>query len=182
MAINNTLRSRATQAQVLKAFADKLIADPDFNEVSVVVADQPVPTEFVKSSGPQIFLAPGDSVFDISAGAHHESWTEMTGLIVGIYCRNIRDRVGRAESRLINRDALTQWKRLVMRCLALESPSLGHASRPWEPTAVMNGVAVPLLRAFPLPTKATSPRDVDKQEGWIGMQIYYSLEFDWDFQ
>jgi hypothetical protein len=69
---------------------------------------------------------------------------------------------------------------MILAHLALEDPKLGAASKPWEPTRWVDADQIPLLRSIPVPTKATSPRDVDGQDSWIGMQIYYQVEFDWD--
>jgi hypothetical protein len=175
----NQLRDKATIRQVLQGFVDRLRQIPDLNSENVILSDQAVPDAF-PLGGMCLVVAPADGVFDISVGAHHASFTENTGAIVACYIRNNRDRYGRSESKLMADSMLLDWKLKILKYLALKDVALGAASQGWEPTIIVGSDEIPLLRNQPLPTKATSPRDVDNQVGWIGMQIYYALEFDWD--
>ena len=174
--LNN--RDKTTQDAVIRSFADRLAEMPDMNSELVIVSDQPIPVTFA-SGGMQITVAPGDSSFDVGAG-HAAAFRDLCGVIVGVFILNRRDRPGRSESRLLRKKSLLYWKRMILAHLALEDPKLGAASKPWEPTRWVDADQIPLLRSIPVPTKATSPRDVDGQDSWIGMQIYYQVEFDWD--
>lgn len=178
MAFRNDRRSRATQDEVLRGFADRLAQIPDMNKETVVISDQPVPM-LMPQGGIGLIVAPGDSSFDVGA-AHGEAFRDLSGVIVGIYILNRRDRPGRSESRIVAKNSLLWWKRTVLSFLALENPQLGASSKPWEPTRTVGQDQIPLLRSIPVPTKATSPRDVPDHDSWIGMQIYYQVEFDWD--
>jgi len=179
MVFLNNLRSRTTQDEVLKAFAERIAQIPDLNSELVVVSDQPIPTTF-PSGGMQFVVAPGDSSFSVGA-AHAEAFRDICGIIVGFYILNRRDRPGRSESKLLRKNSLMYWKRLLLAFLALEDPSLGPVSKPWEPTKTSGpNDVIPLLRSIPRVTKATSPRDVDGHDSWVGMQLYYQVEFDWD--
>lgn len=171
-------RSRTTQVEVLEGFANRIAQIPDLNRELVIISDQPVPL-LMPSGGLQFVVAPGDSSFDVKA-AHAEAFRDLCGVIVGIYILNRRDRPGRSESKLLNKNSLLHWKRMILSFLALEDPKLGVASKPWEPTRAQGSNQIPLLRSIPTPTKATSPRDVPMHDSWIGMQIYYQVEFDWD--
>ncbi len=178
MVFLNNRRSRTTQAEVLTGFAERLAEIPDLNEGLVVISDQSIPTMFTNGYL-QLTVAPGDSSFDVG-GAHAEAFRDKCGVIVGIYLLNRRDRPGRSESRLVNKNSLLYWKRMVLAHLALEDPKAGAGSKPWEPTMLEGQDRIPLLRSIPIPTKATSPRDIPDHDSWIGMQIYYQVEFDWD--
>lgn len=178
MAFLNNQRSRTTQKEVLEGFANRLIQIPDLNNKLVVILDQPVPT-LMPPGGLQFVVAPGDSSFDVGA-AHAEAFRDLSGVIIGIYILNRRDQPGRSESKLLGKNSLLYWKRMVLSYLALEDPTAGMASKPWEPTRIQGPDEIPLLRSIPVPTKATSPRDVPMHDSWIGMQIYYQVEFDWD--
>ena len=114
------------------------------------------------------------------AASFDEQFRDLSGVIIGIYILNRRDRPGRSESRIVKKNSLLYWKRMVLAFLALEDPRLGKNSRPWEPTKTVGDDQIPLLRSIPIPTKATSPRDVPDHDSWIGLQIYYQVEFDWD--
>jgi hypothetical protein len=166
MAFRNDRRSRATQDEVLRGFADRLAQIPDMNKETVVISDQPVPM-LMPQGGIGLVVAPGDSSFDVGA-AHAEAFRDLSGVIVGIYILNRRDRPGRSESRIVAKNSLLWWKRTVLSFLALEN------------TRTVGQDQIPLLRSIPVPTKATSPRDVPDHDSWIGMQIYYQVEFDWD--
>lgn len=174
--LNN--RDKTTQGAVLQAFADRLAEMPDLNPELVIVSDQSVPHMFA-SGGLQLTVSPGDSSFNIGA-AHTEAFRDLCGVVVGVYILNRRDRPGRSESRLLKKNSVLYWKRMILAHLALEDPRLGKNSKPWEPTKWVGSDQVPLCRSIPTPTKASSPRDVEGHDSWIGLQIYYQVEFDWD--
>ena len=178
MAFRSDRRDRTTPEEVLSGFANRLAEIPDMNSETVIISDQPVPI-LMPQGGIALVVAPGDSSFRIGAG-HDQQFTEESGVVVGIYILNRRDRPGRSESRIIKKSSLLYWKRMVLAFLALEDPALGRGSKPWEPTKTVGEDQIPILRSIPVPTKATGPRDVPAHESWIGMQIYYQVEFDWD--
>lgn len=178
MAFRNDRRSRTTQDEVLREFARRLTEIPDMNKETVVISDQPIPL-LMPQGGIGLVVAPGDSSFDVKA-SHDEQFRDLSGVIVGIYILNRRDRPGRSESRIVSKNSLLYWKRMVLAFLALEDPKAGLGSKPWEPVRIAGEDQIPILRSIPVPTKATSPRDVTEHQSWIGMQIYYQVEFDWD--
>lgn len=183
------LRSRADQIDILLAFADRLREHEKLNEQNVVVSDQPVPLQF-PAGGFCVCVAPGDGRFpdNLWEGGHHATGTESGSVIVGIYTQIRRDRPGRREQAMLGRKSipgsepsmerpsLLIWKRDILSLLTVQDPSRKAASQAWEPSKD----CAPLCRSIPRPIRATSALDVPGHDGWIGMQITWAVEWDWD--
>lgn len=106
--------------------------------------------------------------------------TEDATLTIGIYRISKKDRPGRSEAKLLGDSSLFEWKQKVLAKICVEDPTLGDLSSAWEPTKVVNGYRVPLLREPPLPTNSVGPFDVTENKGWAGLQLHWSIVFDWD--
>ncbi len=172
---DNTRRSRASQTEILQAFLDRIREITDINDQNSFVDDQPLP----KSPPPG-----GKLVFVVSYGegrfpnARHQEFSEESSLVVSVYAVSRKDRMGRADTKLLPDDSITSYKKKLLSKLLVDDPSLGRDSRPWEPTRVMNGKRVPMLREPATPTHCVGPLDAWKD--WKGIQIYFSVLFDWD--
>lgn len=197
------LRSRATQDDILLAFADRLREHSLLNEQNVVVSDQPVPAD-MPGGGFCVAIAPGDGrfPFELMDAAHHSQVTEDGSIVVGVYTKIRRDRKGRREFSLFGRRKqiislpdvdqpesrrpnLTQWKRDILKLLLVGEPSLAdgsnvpidHLRHAWEPASE---TGVPLCRDIPKPSRVTGVLDVPGFPGWIGFQITFSIAWDWN--
>jgi hypothetical protein len=194
------LRSRATQDDILLAFADRLRTHSLLNPQTVVVSDQAVP-EDMPGGGFCVVVAPGPGEFpgELTAAAHHSQVTEDGSVVVGIYTKILRDRKGRREFALFGRrvqnpasdvaesgrPSLIVWKREILKLLMVGEPTLQSSPGTaidtmravWEPD---DGTGIPLLRDMPRPVRSTGVLDVPGFPGWIGLQITFSIAWDWD--
>lgn len=191
------LRSRATQDDILLAFADRLREHALLSEQNVVVDDQAVPSD-MPGGGFCVCVAPGPGVFpnELMAAAHHAQVTEDGSVIIGIYTKIMRDRRGRREFALFGRrsqtavtpaearrPSLMAWKRDILKLLMVGDPTLGDGSaaydtmrKAWEP----DRDGIPLLRELPQPARVTGVLDVPEFPGWVGLQITFAIAWDWD--
>lgn len=173
VAFNAALRTGTTQDAILDAFAVRLRAIPTLNIGLVVVTDQPVP--FIMPHGKIcLSVSGGDGIFPVGpwSGGGAAIGTELSSVVVGIYMVAMLDRPGRAE---VAQNSLLGWKRKVLAYLTKEDPHLTR-SQAWEP--IVN--AKPLLRSQPVPRSSTGTLEVPGHAGWIGLQITFSVDFDWD--
>lgn len=183
------LRSRADQSDILLSFAERLREHPSLNEQNVVISDQPVPTQF-PGGGFCACVAPGGGDFPpiLWEGGHHATAAEFGSVIVGIYSKITRDRPGRREQSLLGRRDLTAsapvmdrpsliiWKRDILSLLTVVDKSRKAGSQCWEPSKD----GIPLCRSIPRPHRTTGALDVPGHDGWIGMQITFAVEWDWN--
>jgi len=200
------LRSRATQDDILLAFADRLREHPLLNEQNVVVSDQSVP-EDMPGGAFCVTVAPGPGEFplELTSAASHAQATEDGSVIIGIYTKIVKDRKGRREFALFGRrsqlastpdevrkPALTTWKRDILKLLMVDGPAfqaeeLDEDDNPvplynfgvqaWEPASA---AGVPLCRDIPSPRRVTAALDVPGFPGWIGIQLTFSISWDWE--
>ena len=173
---DNTRRSRASQIEILRAFADRLREIDNLNDQNVVVSDQPMPKQTPPTGGKLfVTVSYGDGNFP---NGRHQEFTEESRLVVAIYTCSKKDKAGRAEAKLLLDDSLTAYKRKVLSKLLVDNPSLGRNSPPWEPARVTGGKRVPMLREPATPSHCTSP--LDAWSDWIGLQLSFRVVFDWD--
>jgi hypothetical protein len=194
------LRGRCTQDDILLAFADRLREHPKLNDQNVVISDQPIPTQF-PGGGFCVTVSAGDGRFpeNMWIGGHHATATEEGSVIIGVYLQIARDRPGRRESSIVGRrhlgndstakperPSLIPWKRTILKILTVKDWTLttGAHSQTWEPTKrVLNtelNIEIPLLREIPRPMHVIGPMDVPSHDSWIGLQISFSVVWDWD--
>lgn len=173
---DNSRRGRTTQIEVLKAIADRIRQIPGMNDQNVIICDQPVPS-MMPGGQMCISVAPSDGQFPNSSPS---IMSEDSGLIVGIYRISKKDRPGRAEAKLFDEQSLLELKHKILTKMCVENPSQLDNSPSWEPTRIVTGYRVPLLREPPLPTRSIGPVDVAEHPGWIGLQLHWSVLFDWD--
>ena len=173
--IDNTRRSRGSQIEILEAFAARLREIPALNEQNVWISDQPLPESPPSGGRFQIVIAYGEGRFPNS---RHQEFTEESSLVVGIYSISKKDRLGRAEAKLLSDGSITDYKQKILSKLLVDNPSLGRNSKPWEPTRVEGSYRIPILREPATPTHCTGP--VDAWKDWIGIQIFFRVVFDWD--
>jgi hypothetical protein len=177
-----TRRNKTTQAEVLKAFAERIRSISGFslglNEQNVVISDQPIPSMF-PGGRMCIVVCGGDGRF---TGPSQSQQTEDSTVIVGIYIHNRRDRAGRSESKLLDEESIFDLKHKLIHALKVAEPNKGSASRDWEPTRILRGPdrQSPLLRQPPKLLRSIGPVDVGEQSGWVGLQLHFSAIFDWD--
>lgn len=149
------MRSRTTQTAILLAIADRLKTHPLLNDRTVVVSDQPIPTD-MPSGGFCVVVAPGPGQYPgelWDAGGHAQA-TEDGEAVIGCYLHVRRDRRGRREFALFGRlrqtvpdpangplDAvppdvdlpetkrlpLMRWKHELLKLLAVGEPTLADA-------------------------------------------------------
>lgn len=186
---NPELRGRADQSDILIAFAERLRENPLLNEQNAIVDNQPIPTQF-PAGGFCVCVAPGDGRFpgNFWEGGHHTTAVEQGQVIIGVYVQIRRDRPGRREQSLMGRRESTQeapnmdrpslliWKRDILQLLTVEDPRLGTMSQAWEPSKD----GIPLCRSIPIPRRVTGALDVPQNPGWIGLQITFDCEWDWE--
>lgn len=198
------LRSRATQDDILLAFADRLREHPLLNSQNVVVSDQSVP-EDMPGGGFCVTVAPGPGVFprELTAAASHAQVTEDGSVIIGVYTKILRDRKGRREYSLfgrksqlastadeVRRPSLATWKREILKLLLVKGPGFqfppvddddplprwDFGVESWEPSRD----GVPLCRDIPSPGRSTEVLDVPGFPGWIGLQLTFAIAWDWE--
>jgi hypothetical protein len=177
-----TRRNKTTQAEVLKAFADRIRSisglSSGLNEQNVVISDQPIPSMF-PGGRMCIVVCGGDGRFTAPSQSQK---TEDSTVIVGAYVHIRRDRTGRSEAKLLDDESIYDLKHKLIRGLKVAEPAKGATSRDWEPTRIIRGPdrQSPLLRQPPKLLRSVGPVDVDEQPGWVGLQLHFSAIFDWD--
>ncbi len=194
-----TKRNRADQADILLNFASRLTEHPLLNNQNVVISDQPIP-EQMPGGAFCLTISPGAGSFPTELWSHATA-TEDGSVIVGIFVNHRRDRPGRKESALlgrwwrgrmgekdtdnVSRPGLISLKRTVLSLLSVQLQKIvdqdynqNHqfGSQAWEPSKD----GIPLCRNQIAPIRATGPMDVPGFPGWIGMQITFSVTWDWD--
>jgi hypothetical protein len=172
--------NRCTQEEILVAFSERLRSHVDLNEQNVIISDQPVPEKF-PGGEMCIVIAPGPGQFPNWGAGHHATATENGQLVIGIYVINRRDRPGRAEAKVIGspnakRRSILQWKQVILQLCTVDDIAKGRASDAWIPTRAGR----PILRDCPVPIRSTSPLDVPGHDSWIGLQITFSIVWDWN--
>lgn len=172
---DNTRRSRGSQIEILTSFAERIREIPTLNDQNVVIADQPTPKSAPTGGRFQIIVSYGDGRFPNSS---HSEFIENSSLVVALYAISKRDKLGRSESKMLGDDSITQYKHRVLSKLLVDDPTKRNLSRPWEPTRVMDGLRVPILRDPPTISHCTGPSDC--WSDWIGIQIHWNIVFDWE--
>lgn len=175
---DNRPRKSATQSEILLSYAERLRTIPTLNTQNVVVSDQVVPA-IMPGGGLYITVSPGEGRFGGDLEYTYEQALENGSLIIGIFRRSNLDRPGRAEAAIIPSGSLLDWKRKVLRALSVDEEWLGGKVT-WEPRRLVDDRFVPLCRNQPKPTRVTQPSDVMDHPGWLGIQITFAVEWDWD--
>jgi hypothetical protein len=76
----------------------------------------------------------------------------------------------------MDRPSLLIWKREILSLLTVQDKSRKAASQSWEPSK--NGI--PLCRSIPRPLRSTGALEVPDHDAWLGLQITFAVEWDWD--
>lgn len=171
-------RLKTTQAEVLQAFANRLLTLEGLSSQNVVISESPVPSMF--PGGRMCLVVCGtDGEF---SGPSSSQMTENAGVIIGVYYVNLADRPGRSESKLLNENSLYEMKYRVIKHLKIAEPARKWASRDWEPTRSVDGKELPILREPPRLLSSRGPIDVQiehERSKWSGIQLFFSTVFDW---
>jgi hypothetical protein len=89
------------------------------------------------------------------------------------------DRPFRSEQALLQVDrGLLWWKRSILQALLVWDSS-EFPGPPWEVTTPDGR---PLLRSELQPIRSTTPADVPNIGGWLGLQMVFASEWDWDLR
>jgi hypothetical protein len=177
-----TRRSRATPRQILQAFLTRIQQLPDYRDGAAVISDQPVPTVMPQGKfGVTVSMGGGNFNRSLFSGASHEQMTTEATIRIGVFQLNARERIGRANSPLLDdRSVLDRFGEL-MACLFVATPGSAEHSQQWEPVHVAGPKkGAPLLRSLPVPESFSEPSEVAGHAGWLGMILNISIEFDWD--
>ena len=183
------LRDRTNLVEILDSYAKRLREHPKLNDSNVVVSDQAIP--LVMPSGRLCMsVSFGDGVFPREAweGGNHATARCDGKVVVGIYHQTVLDRPGRAEAALLHDESVLRWFQVVLSMLTVATPGLQTRAQAWEPWIELPDVPLqdqydwtrPALRSIPVPSHFTSVADVPGHAGWIGMQITFSCEWDWN--
>jgi hypothetical protein len=91
-------------------------------------------------------------------------------------CRKL-DRPFRSEQALLQPDrSLLWWKRSILKALLVWAP----ANVPGPSWEVTDPEGRPLLRSELQPIRASAPADVPDHGGWLGMQMVFTMPWDWE--
>lgn len=180
--IDRSRRSRATQIDILNAYAERLREIRGLSEQNVVVSDQATPKQAPTGGRIHVTVAFNDGTFDVGEAASHAIATENANLFVSFYQCLRLDKTGRSEAKLLGGDALLIYKQRILSKLLVDDPSKGTSSNTWEPMRIeTNGssrVRVPLLRDMPILKRSHGPFDAWKE--WVGIRLAWEINFDWD--
>lgn len=171
------LRSRATLRAILQAYVSRLKEFPEFNNGTVVICDQVIP-RVMPLGRLCLTVSFGDGHFPEGPwrAAHHRTAATETRVAVGIFIQTARDRPGRSETAIVEDGAILDYFEKVLRILTVADDSQDANSHAWEPSTV----GVPLLKSIPVPDSFSSASDVPSHQAWIGMQLSFAIEFDWN--
>ena len=186
--IDHSRRLRTTQTEILRAFLARVREVEGLNEQNAVLSDQPMPKDPPPGGKLLVTVSPAGGPFKLGSSAHHACTTEESRIVIGIFAINMRDRMARSESKLLDDDSFSDMKRKILAKLLVEDPALKASSPHWEPTRevlIQNaefpaGVLrrVPILREPSTPVDCSGPMDAWKN--WTGIQITWDVVFDWD--
>ena len=173
------LRSRATQDEILVAIRDRLRTAIDvLNDSNCFVTDQPIPLH-MPGGAYCVTVTPGEGTFpfEFFVGGGNATLTEQGSVIITpMVCMKL-DRPFRSEQALLLPDrGLLWWKRAILQALLVWDPS-NFPGPSWEVTDP-NGR--PLLRSELQPIRASAPADVPDHGGWLGMQMIFAMQWDWE--
>jgi hypothetical protein len=171
------LRSRASLRTILNSFVSRLREFREFNSGNTVITDQVIPRAMpLGRLGLTVSFGDGQFPEGPWRAAHHRTAATETRVAVGIFIQTARDRAGRSETAIVDDGSILDYFEQVLLLLTVSDDSLKEDSQAWEPSK--NGV--PLLKSIPIPESFTSASDVPGHQGWIGMQLQFAIEFDWD--
>ena len=175
------LRSRATQADILIAFRDRLrMACPGCTDLSCFISDQPMPA-FIPAGGHCVTISIGDGIFDqkLFTGGGSSTLNEDSQVVITVMHQIVIDRIPQAEAVLTDecRGLLAFWKFQVLRTLLLADPDEAD-SKPWEPAIGDK----PLCREHIRPVHTSAPGEVPGKPSWYGFNITFAVSFDWDLR
>jgi hypothetical protein len=170
-------RSRASLRTILNAYVDRLREFREFNSGNAVISDQVIP-RVMPLGRLCVTVSFGDGVFPQGPwrAAHHATAATESRVSIGIFIQTARDRPGRSETAIVEDGSILDYFEQVLRLLTVSDESLGDQSQAWEPSK--NGV--PLLKSIPVPESFTNASDVPGHAGWVGMQLQFAVEFDWN--
>lgn len=171
------LRSRASLRAILNSFVERLKEFKEFNSGNTVISDQVIPRA-MPLGRLGLTVSFGDGYFPEGPwrAAHHVTAATEMRVAVGIFIQTVRDRAGRSETAIVDDGSILDYFEQVLAMLTVADETLDEASQAWEPSK--NGV--PLLKSIPVPDSFTSASDVPGHQGWVGMQLQFAIEFDWD--
>ena len=161
----------------MNAFADRLKEFPEFNSGTVVISDQVIPRA-MPLGRLCLSVSFGDGRFPEGPwrAGHHGTAATESRVSVGIFISTARDRPGRSETAIVDEGSVVDYFERVLAILTVADESKGQDSQAWEPSK--NGI--PLLKSIPIPESFTTASDVPGHQGWVGMQLSFAIEFDWD--
>lgn len=169
-----------TAYHLLTEVETRLRAEVDgFNEATCFICDDPVPPDsYFPTGGVVCTIALVDGEFNgghyIGGGAN--VLTETCSLVVTPMLNIVLDQPPRAKAALLNdsKGILTRYKPRILRALLVDDINAAILA-PWFPVKD----AKPLTRGALLPTRSQGPRKLQGAD-WIGLSLYFEVEFDWD--
>lgn len=175
-------RGRATPRQILKAFLHRIQQLPDYRDGLAVISDQPVPSVMPQGKcGVTVSLGGGKFNRSLFTGASHEQMTTEVTIRIGVFQMNARERIGRANSPILDEKSVVDRFGEILACLFVATPSKAEKSQQWEPVVESGALkGAPLLRSLPVAESFSEPSEVIGHTGWLGMVLNVSVEFDWD--
>jgi hypothetical protein len=162
---------------ILNAYVDRLREFSEFNSGNAVISDQVIPRA-MPLGRLCVTVSFGDGHFPEGPwrAGHHRTAATESRVAIGLFIQTARDRVGRSETAIVEDGSILDYFEKVLQLLTVADDSENEDSQPWEPSK--NGV--PLLKSIPVPESFTSASDVPGHQAWIGMQLQFAIEFDWN--
>lgn len=148
----------------------------------VMLCDEPVPPDAYFPRGEVCAtVALSDGQFDkgkYDCGGANQL-TEKKSLIVTVFTRVKVDQPPRSEYAMLDteRGLLARYKPQVLSAILVDDPT-ADILQPWQP--LKNGQ--PFLRGSIVPDRANGPRQLIAGNDWLGLSIYFDVEFDWDLR
>jgi len=148
----------------------------------VMICDEPIPPDSYFPRGELCAsLAVSDGTFDKAnyAGGGANVLTEKKQLIVTVFSRVKIDQPPRAENALLDtqRGMLAAYKPQVLSAMLVDDPA-AEIVEPWEP--LKDGKSI--LRQSLCPDRCRGPIQVAGNPDWLGMSLYFDVEFDWNLR
>lgn len=162
---------------ILNSFVERLREFKDFNNGNAVISDQVIP-RVMPLGRLCVSVSFGDGHFPEGPwrAGHHRTAATESRVAVGIFIQTARDRPGRSETAIVDDGSILDYFEQVLAMLTVADEVLKGDSQAWEPSRG----GIPLLKSIPVPDSFTSASDVPGHQGWVGMQLQFAIEFDWD--
>lgn len=177
-------RSRATPRKILQGFLDRIRQLPDYREGNAIISDQPIPETISTLGRYGVTVSFGSGQFSRQTfeSSSHQQATSRATVTVAVFVKNLRERVGKRNSPVLDERGVLDRFEEVLKCLVVADPSKGRFSQQWEPVELSGpNKGTPLLRSLPVPLTYSDPFEVSGAPGWMAITVPFEVTFDWDF-